>query len=356
MQKFDFKGSAEYAVNYMNGVVKGMENLVNIRADQIKTGELEKTPVLEIGKMVLYHYKPLVDESELKETPMLITYAMVNKQYMMDLQPDRSVIKSFLEKGIDTYIIDWGYPAKEDMYLTLEDVIEWYMDDCVEYIRKASGKDQITLLGVCQGGTFSTIYTAIHQEKVKNFVSMVTPIDFDIEDGLLFKWSHHFSIDKMVDAYGNVPADLMNTTFVLLKPFELIIDKYVGFGAGMSDPEYLQNFLRTENWIFDSPDQTGELLREFVNDLYVDNKLIKGELVIGGKEVKLENITCPLLVICAKYDHLVPPSSTKPLLEAVGSTDKDFHMFDVGHVGIYISPNSKNEIAPVIGDWIVERS
>lgn len=356
MLKFDYKGSAEYAVNYMNGVVKGMENLINIEADQIKAGELEKTPVLEIGKMTLYHYTPLVEESELQETPMLITYAMVNKQYMMDLQPDRSVIKSFLEKGIDTYIIDWGYPAKEDMYLTLEDIIEWYMDDCVEYIREVSGQEKITLLGVCQGGTFSTIYTAIHQDKIKNFVSMVTPIDFGIEDGLLFKWSRYYSIDKMVDAYGNVPADLMNLTFIMLKPFELMIDKYVGFGAGMSDPEYLQNFLRTENWIFDSPDQTGTLLREFVNDLYVGNKLIKDEMVIGGKEVRLKNITCPLLVICAKYDHLVPPSSTKPLLEAVGSEDKDFHMFDVGHVGIYISPNSKNEIAPIIGDWIVERS
>ena len=166
----------------------------------------------------------------------------------------------------------------------------------------------------------------------------------------------HFSVDKMVDAYGNVPADLMNATFVLLKPFELLVDKYVGFGAGMSDPAYLENFMRTENWIFDSPDQEGETLRQFVNDLYVDNKLIKGELVIGGKEVHLENIECPLLVVCAKYDHLVPPNSTKPLLDLVSSTDKDFHMFDVGHVGIYISPQSKNTIAPVIGNWISERS
>ncbi len=353
---FDLTDSAEYAVNYMKSVVKGMENLVNITADQIKTGELEKETVLQIGKMTLYHYIPLVDESELVQTPMLITYALVNRQYMMDLQPDRSVIKSFLEKGIDTYIIDWGYPAKEDMYMTLEDHIEWYMDECVDYIIKKSGQPQITLLGVCQGGTFSAIYTALHQDKIKNFISMVTPIDFSIEDGLLFKWSRYFSVDKMVDAFGNVPADLMNLTFVLLKPFELLIDKYVGLGAAMADTDYLTNFLRTENWVFDSPDQEGETLREFVNDFYVNNKLYKGEYTMGGKEVKLENITCPLLVVCAKYDHLVPPSATKPLLDAVSSTDKEFHMFDVGHVGVYISPNSKSEIAPVIGDWIVERS
>ena len=107
MLKFDYKGSAEYVADYMQGVVKGMENMINMTADRIRTGELEKDPVLTIGKMTLYRYRPLVDESELLDTPMLITYALVNKQYMMDLQPDRSVIKSFLEKGIDTYIIDW---------------------------------------------------------------------------------------------------------------------------------------------------------------------------------------------------------------------------------------------------------
>lgn len=109
MLKFDYKGSAEYVADYMQGVVKGMENMINMTADRIRTGELEKDPVLTIGKMTLYRYRPLVDDSRTSRySRMLTTYALVNKQYMMDLQPDRSVIKSFLEKGIDTYIIDWG--------------------------------------------------------------------------------------------------------------------------------------------------------------------------------------------------------------------------------------------------------
>ncbi len=355
MAAFDWKGSVDYAVNYANSVVKGIENLVNITADKIKSDELEKEVVLTIGKMRLFHYKPLVEESKLLDTPMMITYALVNRQYMMDLQPDRSVIKSFLERGIDTYIMDWGYPAKEDMYMTLEDHIEWYMNDCVDYILKETGKDQITLLGVCQGGTFSAIYTSLHQDKIKNLVEMVAPVDFSIDDGLLFRWSRHFSIDKMVKAFGNIPADMMNLSFMMLKPFELFIDKYVGMGASMSEPGYMENFLRTENWIFDSPDQAAETIREFVNDFYVNNKLIKDEFELGGKEVRLRNITCPLLLVCAKFDHLVPPSASKPLLDAVSSTDKEYKEFPVGHVGIYISPNSKNEIAPEIGEWIEKR-
>ncbi len=356
MQTFDYKGSAEYAINHMKNAIKGLENMVNMTADMFRSGELEKEEVLCIGKMKLYHYKPLVDESDLADTPLLITYALVNRQYMMDLQPDRSVIKEFLEKGIDTYIIDWGYPAKEDMYMTMEDHIDWYMDDCVDYIREVSGQDKITILGVCQGGTFSAIYTALHQDKIKNFVCMVAPIDFSITDGILFQWGRKFSIDKMVDAYGNVPADLMNGAFLILKPFESM-DKYRGMvDYYMPDPDGIANFMRTENWVFDSPDQEGETIRKFNNDLYRDNKLIKGEFKLGDKEVDLKNIDCPLLVTCAKFDHLVPPDSSKPILDAVSSRDKEFHMFNVGHVGMYISPNSKTEIAPVIANWIKERS
>lgn len=356
MSIFDYEKSVKTVFDYMENMVGGVEKMISVSADQIRSDELEKEEVMSIGKMKLFHYVPVTEKKKTSKVPLLIVYALVNRQYMMDLQPDRSVIKAFLEAGLDVYIIDWGYPAKEDMYMTMEDHIEWYMNDCVDYIRKASGQDKISMLGVCQGGTFSTIYTALHQENIKNLVCMVAPIDFSITDGILFRFGKEFSIDKMVEAYGNIPADMMNLGFMMLKPFELFIDKYIKFGQNMNDVAYLQNFMRTENWIYDSPDQEGETLRKFVNDFYVDNKLIKGEFELDGVKVHLENINCPLLVTCAKYDHLVPPSSTKPLLDAVRSKDKDYREFPVGHVGMYISPTSKTEIAPVIAEWLVKRS
>ncbi|MDR1946915.1 MAG: hypothetical protein LBQ51_07105, partial [Desulfovibrio sp.] len=75
-----------------------------------------------------------------------------------------------------------------------------------------------------------------------------------------------------------------------------------------------------------------------------------------GKKVNLKNITCPLLAICAEYDHLVPLSSSKPLLDAVGSTDKTFASFPVGHIGMYVSSRSQKEIAPQIGSWLADKS
>ena len=184
-EQFDPAKYVEQMQEMQKNVIEGMNTLLSLTAEDVESDQLDKEEVLRIGKMRLFHYAPTVPARRQIKTPLLITYALVNRQYMMDLQPDRSVIKSFLDAGLDVYIIDWGYPTAEDMYLTLDDHINWYMDECVDFIRKDTKKDKINILGVCQGGTFSTIYTALHQEKIKNLVTLVVPIDFSSNDGML---------------------------------------------------------------------------------------------------------------------------------------------------------------------------
>lgn len=354
--QFDFQKTFEEMTVTQEKVAKGMKILMEMKPEDAASDLMEKEEVLRIGKMRLFHYKPVVTTRKLVKTPMLIAYALVNRQYMMDIQPDRSVIKSFLEGGLDVYVIDWGYPTGEDMYMSMDDYINWYIDDCVDFIRKAHGVEKINLLGICQGGTFSTIYTALHPEKIKNLVTMVVPIDFSGDDALLFRWSKFMNADSLVDAFGVVPGDVMNFSYLILKPLELTLNKYVGMMDKMDDPEFMTNFLRMEKWVFDSPDQAGENLRQFIKDLYQENKLIKNELVVGGKTVNLKNITMPLLCACAEYDHLVPLSASRPLVDAVGSADTQFVSFKTGHIGMYVSSQSQKNIAPQIVEWIKARS
>ena len=354
--QFDLQKTVEEMTVAQDKIAKGMKILMDMKPEDAASDLMEKEEVLRIGKMRLFHYKPVVTARKLVKTPMLIAYALVNRQYMMDIQPDRSVIKSFLEGGLDVYVIDWGYPTAEDMYMCMDDYINWYMGDCVDYIRKTHKVDKINLLGICQGGTFSTIYTALHPEKIKNLVTMVVPIDFSPDDALLFRWSKFMNADSLVDAYGVVPGDVMNFSYLILKPLELTLNKYVGMMDKMDDPEFMTNFLRMEKWVFDSPDQAGENLRQFIKDLYQENKLIKNELVIGGQTVNLKNITMPLLCACAEYDHLVPLSASRPLVEAVGSTDTQFVSFKTGHIGMYVSSQSQKNIAPQIVEWVKARS
>ena len=355
-EQFDLQKSITEMTTYQDKLTKGIKILMDMKPEDAASDLLEKEEVLRIGKMRLFHYKPIVTGKKVVKPPLLITYALVNRQYMMDIQPDRSVIKSFLEGGLDVYVIDWGYPTGEDMYMSMDDYINWYMDDCVNFIRKEKKVDKVNLLGVCQGGTFSTIYSALNPDKIKNLVTMVVPIDFSGNDALLFRWSKFMNIDSLVDAYGVVPGDIMNFAYLILKPLELTMNKYISMVDKMDDPEFMKNFMRMEKWVFDSPDQAGETLRQFIKDMYQGNKLIKNELVLGGKQVNLKNITMPLLCACAEYDHLVPLSASRPLLDAVGSTDTQFISFKTGHIGMYVSSQSQKTIAPQIVEWLSSRS
>jgi polyhydroxyalkanoate synthase len=263
--------------------------------------------------------------------------------------------------GLDVYLIDWGYPARNDRWVTLEDYLNGYIDGCIDHIRQAHNLDKINVLGICQGGAFSLTYTALHPEKIKNLITMVTPVDFHVQDGLLNVWmgcgrpSSAIQPELMVQALGNVPGDFMNFGFLMLKPFELGLQKYLSLLDMAEDMNQSANFMRMEKWIFDSPDQAGAAWLQFVNDYYIGNKLVKGGLEIGGQAVDLRNITLPVLNIFAENDHLVPPSSSKVLPQYLGTQDYTEAAFPVGHIGVYVSGKVQKQLPPTIADWLKAR-
>jgi polyhydroxyalkanoate synthase len=343
---------AKESARVQQKLLKGLENMLQVR--DVETGVTPKETVYQEDKVKLYHYKPT--GKKVVPVPLLVVYALVNRQYMMDLQQDRSLFRKLLEAGIDLYVIDWGYPSKMDKYLTMDDYILGYLDNIVNFVRERTGNDKINVMGVCQGGTFTFIYSALFPEKVSNLVLMVAPIDFDTRDGLLNVWSKVIDADLMVDVMGNIPGELMNLGFLWLKPFQLILDKYVGLLDNIDDPAIVQNFLRMEKWIFDSPDQAGETIRKFIKDLYQGNKLVKGELVLGGRRVDPKKLTMPILNIYAEQDHLVPPYCSRCVEKMVESKDVTTRAFPVGHIGMYVSSRSQNDIAPTVSQWLIERS
>lgn len=345
----------EESRKFQNKILKNMEFLKNIASEKDeKIGATAKELVYQQDKIKLYHYIPEVKRP--CKVPVLMVYALVNRQYMVDLQPDRSLVKNMLQQGLDVYIIDWGYPKPEDMYLTMDDYINGYINDVIDFILEKHKLEKLNILGICQGGTFSTIYSALHPEKIQNLITMVTPIDFETDDGLLFKWGKHVDMDLMVDTFGLVPGDLMNESYKLLNPFYLYYNKYISILETASDIDEMKNFVRMERWIADAPDQAGEVIRQFINDLYRDNKLVKGEFELGGEKVDLKRINMPLLNIYAEKDTLVPNASTIPLNDLVSSTDKEYFSLPVGHIGMYTSSRSQKALAPKIGEWLKARS
>ena len=331
--------------------LKGFENLQEI--NEVDIASTPKEVVYTEDKLTLYRYSR--DTKPTYKTPVLIVYALVNTYQMLDLQPDRSYIKNLLEAGLDVYLIDWGKPTKMDKYLTMDDYINGYLDRCVDFVRNSNNVPKINILSICQGGTFSVIYASLHPEKIKNLVTHVTPIDFSINDGLLFRWSKDMDFKKLVDGFdGLIPGSFLNDGFDMLKPM-MKVQKSTGLINALEDKTKLLNFLRMEKWISESPDQAGACFLQFMEDLYQHNKLIKGELVIGEHKVDLKKLTMPLLNIYAVHDHLVPPTATIPLNDFVGSKDKTIYKFEGGHIGVFVGGKSQKELSPAVTAWLKER-
>jgi polyhydroxyalkanoate synthase len=327
----------------------------DILLEPLDTG-IATTPyevVYEEDRVKLKHYK-LTIENQL-QTPLLVVYALINRETMLDLQPGKSVVQSFLNQGIDLYMIDWGYPTRKDMYLTIDDHVNGYMDNIIDFILERHSLLKINLMGICMGGTFSVIYTSLHPEKIKNLITTVTPTNFDTDQGLLHIWMKYLDADQITDTYGNIPGDVMNLGFLLLNPARLMIDKYVGFFENMDNKTFVENFIRMEKWIFDSPDVPGETFRQFIKDCYQNNLLIQSKMVVGGRRVNLKNITMPVLNFYGKFDHLVPPAACDLLTRKVGSKDTQDICLDTGHIGIYVSSKTQKEFAPKIFSWLKER-
>ena len=334
---------------------KSAQKASDVLLEPLET-EIAVTPydvVYEEDRVKLKHYKPTV-EIQLKR-PLLVVYALINRETMLDLQPGRSVVQNFLKEGIDVYMIDWGYPARKDRYLTIDDHVNGYMDNIVDFILDKHNLDKIHLMGICMGGTFCVIYSALHPEKIKNLVTTVTPTNFDTNQGLLHIWMKDMDVDRIVDTYGNIPGDIMNMGFLLLNPARLMIDKYVGFIENMANKTFVENFVRMEKWIFDSPDVPGETFRQFIRDCYQKNLLIQSKMEVGGTRVDLKKITMPLLNYYGKYDHLVPPEACELLTGKVGSKDTEDICLDTGHIGIYVSSKYQKEFVPRIARWLKER-
>ena len=332
------------------------------QASEIMTGPLEaeiaQTPyeiVHQEDRVKLKYYAPEKQPADRVKTPLLVIYALINRETMLDLQPGRSVTKSFLDRGMDVYMIDWGYPAEQDKFLTIDDHVNGYIDDMVNVIRRRHQAEQINIMGICMGGTMSVIYAALHPDKVRNLITTVTPSHFDTDKGLLHVWMKAVNADDLVDAYGNIPGDFMNFGFLLLNPARLMLDKYVGFMEHADNKEFVENFLRMEKWIFDSPDVPGETFRQFIKDCYQGNLLIQNKMEVGGKRVDLKNITMPVLNIYGKFDHLVPPEACEKLTRQVGSEDTEDVCLETGHIGIYVSSKTQKEFVPKIVKWLKER-
>lgn len=325
-------------------------------AQRVKKGATPSEVVYEEGRLRLQRYQS--DSPPRFKTPLVIVFALVNRPYILDLLPGKSVVSHFVKAGFDTYLIDWGTPDHADRHLTFDSYINGYLRNVVDVVRERTGSEQVNILGYCMGGTMSAMYTALHPKSVRNLMLMAAGIDFKTREGLLNLWSdaEHFDVDAFIEAYGNCPPEFLQASFQMLKPIANFIEKPIALFERLEDEKFVDEYFTMETWLNDNIAVPGEIFREFVKFLYQGNQLAKNQMAIGGHRVNLKNITCPILNIMATKDDLVPCAQSEPFNDLVGSTDRTTLKLPAGHIGLAVGSRAQKELWPQACEWLAGRS
>ena len=344
-------------------IAEGAKLFGEIKDEDVAIATTPKDEVWREDKVTLYRYRPLAEAKV--STPVLIVYGLIGRYTMADLQEDRSLVRNLLKLGVDLYVVDWGNPSRADRWLTIDDYVDDYLAGAVAEISRRHGIDRVSLLGICEGGVFTTCYAALHPGTVKNMVLTITPIDFHgdkeqerLGHGFINLWTRSLTpedIDRLIEAHGTLPGEFMGSVFSMMTPMRTMMKYNLDMLEVMDDKKKFLNFLRMEKWIADRPHHPGEAAKQWLKDLYQDNKLVKGEFELGGEVVDLKKIAMPVLNVYAQDDHIVPPKSTQPLQKMVGTKDYTALPLPGGHIGVFVSGKSQGILGKGIADWLKAR-
>jgi polyhydroxyalkanoate synthase subunit PhaC len=329
----------------VNKIKKLLSNIENI-----KTGLTDYEIVKETPLYRLLHYKPIIEQAY--KYPLLIVYALINKSYILDLQQDKSWVRSLLEQGINVYLLDWKAPSKLDKYTTIDDYVNNFIYECIEKVKNIENVEQISLQGYCMGATMSLMYSSIYQKNIKNLITIAPIVDSEKDKSVIRNMAHHMDIDKVLSMHENFPYELLYLVFASLKPFKQGVSKYLNLFNNLEDENFVQNFLRIEKWLYDTPPIAGEAFRQWVKDIYQQNLFAKNKMIVGENKINLSNINVPLLNVVAEADHLVTPDCSISLNNLVSSSEKSLMKFPTGHVGLIASGFSQKMVLPKIAKWI----
>jgi len=338
----------------MNKQLKSLWNLATLwNRDWPEVGGTECDVVHRENHVTVKRYRPAdPDAGPTYETPLLLVPSLINRHYVLDLLPEKSFAEWFVQQGHDVYILDWGRPGDEARYLTFDELISTYIDHAVKRVARRSPRGNVHALGYCLGGTLTSIYNAHDDSRLAGHIAMAAPVEFD-DDGLLVRWTNTetFDVDALVEATGLVPWPLMQAAFHLLDP-TLNLKKGVRLVDRAWEDEFLNSFLAIETWGNDNVSFPGEAYKKYIQSLYRDDELIRGELRIDGRRIDLGEIETPTLAITFEHDHIVPAESASPLVDAIGSADAEHLHLPGGHVGAVVSRKSKEHLWPQIQEWL----
>jgi polyhydroxyalkanoate synthase len=350
---------ADVCAELMN-IYEKAQTFKRLLTTDARVAQTPKTVVWALNKAKLYHYVPDPRVEKRHKVPLFLVFAIMNRPHVLDLRPGHSFVEYMLRHGYDVYLLDWGAPGPEDRNLNFGDYTLEYLPRAIRKLKSASGSDTFSMLGWCLGALISTMYSALRPgDGLRNLILLTAPLDFtDKTAGGFARWTtaESFNPDRIVDAFGNVPGEMIDYGAKALKPVENFVRNYVNLWDNIDNPKVVEAWHAMNTWVRDIIPMAGGAYRQLITEFYRENRLINGNLVLRGERVDLSRLRANLLNVIAETDHITPPCQSEGIMEKVGSADKQLLRVKGGHIGIMAGSGAEKNTWPHIEQWLAARS
>lgn len=331
--------------------LNGLRHLADRPIGQIAV--TPRTAVWTRDAVVLYRY---ARSTRVGRTPVLLVHSLITRPYVFDLRPGSSLVEDLLAAGHDVYLLDWGIPGPVEAGNTLESYCDEYLPQAAEAVLRSAGSDRLSMVGYCLGAVLSLLALAGNTAlPVRGLVALATPVDFSrlgpvpklLAEGRL-------EPEDMLDETGNVPAPVVRDSFRLVQP-TADLTTYASLWHSLANDERAAAHQALIGWSTEHIPFPGAALRQIVHLLIRGPGLAGGPVPLGGRQVALSRIPCPVLSVVGDRDNLVPPEATAPLADALSGARLDTLRLPAGHAGLFVGRQAKRHGVPAILAWLAER-
>ena len=279
---------------------------------------------------------------------VLIVPAPIKRPYLWDLEPEVSVIRRLLERGMHVHLVDWQ-PAPASYGLAE------YAERLILACAEASGAARTVLLAHSLGGLLAAIFAALHPERVQALVLLASPLHFGADTPVLNALVAGLDVEALPEA---LPGSFLGVASANAAPVSFGAERMLDAVLSAADPARLRTHLLVERWALDEFPLPRRFVAELATQCIREDRFVRGALRVDGRIAAPANFGAPLLCVMDDACPLVPPAATRPFLEAVASRDKTVLAYerDVGvalqHVGPLVARSAHAHLWPRILDWI----
>lgn len=311
----------------------GLEYIGN--PDDIEVGLTPRELVYQEGTFRLYCYP----SHTAVRRPLFLVYSLINRPYIFDLRPGRSLIEYLCQNGFDVYLLDWGTPTPEMGHAHLTDIVCDTLHRCVRKIQRKSRQQKIDVLGYCMGATFAAMYTAYRPQDVEKLV-LLTPILGRTQNGVLQKIAQAQELKQDALKGQLISGRLLKNFFNSVKP-ATAVKKERDFWKNHNSAEFLNHFLPVEKWSNDTPDVPAQVFFEFLDSVLYQQQLLDQDFSIGAYRFDFTKITVPVLAVAAEKDWIIPAESLSVGAQIFTQADYRPYLIKGGHIGLVVGRSAQ---------------